>query len=33
VFFRSLSALAFADIVVDVGLPPGVFNIVTGYGK
>lgn len=28
--FTSLSALAFAEIVAEVGLPPGVVNIVTG---
>lgn len=28
----SLSAVEFAQIVADVGLPPGVFNLVTGYG-
>ncbi len=27
-----LSAYVFADVADDVGLPPGVFNVVTGYG-
>ena len=31
--WTSLSALAFADICAEVGLPPGVINIVTGDGK
>ncbi|MHB8751842.1 MAG: aldehyde dehydrogenase family protein, partial [Aggregatilineales bacterium] len=30
--FTSLTALAFAEICADVGLPPGVVNIVTGDG-
>ena len=30
--FTPLSALAFADICIEVGLPPGVVNIVTGDG-
>jgi acyl-CoA reductase-like NAD-dependent aldehyde dehydrogenase len=28
-----LSALALAEIVEDIGLPPGVFNVVTGRGS
>ena len=31
--FTSLSALAFAELCADVGLPPGVVNIVTGDGR
>ncbi|HWE64275.1 MAG TPA: aldehyde dehydrogenase family protein, partial [Chloroflexota bacterium] len=31
--FTSLSALAFAELVQEVGLPPGVVNIVTGDGR
>jgi aldehyde dehydrogenase (NAD+) len=31
--FTSLTALAFAEICADVGLPPGVVNIVTGDGR
>jgi aldehyde dehydrogenase (NAD+) len=31
--FTSLSALAFAELCEDVGLPPGVVNIVTGDGR
>jgi acyl-CoA reductase-like NAD-dependent aldehyde dehydrogenase len=28
----SLSALKFAELVAEAGFPPGVFNVVTGYG-
>jgi betaine-aldehyde dehydrogenase len=28
-----LTAIVFAEIVADIGLPPGVVNIVNGYGK
>jgi phenylacetaldehyde dehydrogenase len=28
----SLSALRFAELVAEAGFPPGVFNLVTGYG-
>ena len=31
--FTSVTALAFAELVAAVGLPPGVLNIVTGDGK
>src|SRR5687767_1631221 len=31
--FTSLSALAFAELCADVGLPPGVVNIATGDGR
>ncbi|MBF0279510.1 MAG: aldehyde dehydrogenase family protein [SAR324 cluster bacterium] len=31
--FTSLTALAFAEICDNIGLPPGVVNIVTGAGK
>jgi aldehyde dehydrogenase (NAD+) len=31
--FTSITALAFAELVATVGLPPGVVNIVTGDGK
>jgi aldehyde dehydrogenase (NAD+) len=31
--FTSLTALLFAEICVNVGLPPGVVNIITGDGK
>jgi aldehyde dehydrogenase (NAD+) len=31
--FTSLTAVLFADLCVDAGLPPGVVNIVTGDGK
>jgi aldehyde dehydrogenase (NAD+) len=31
--FTSLTALLFADICADAGLPPGVVNIVTGDGR
>ena len=31
--FTSLSALRFAEIMAEVGLPPGVVNIVTGDGR
>ncbi len=31
--FTSLTALLFADICTQIGLPPGVVNIVTGDGK
>jgi aldehyde dehydrogenase (NAD+) len=31
--FTSLTALAFAEIARDAGLPPGVFNVVTGDGQ
>ena len=31
--FTSLTALRFAELVHDIGLPPGVFNLVTGDGR
>jgi aldehyde dehydrogenase (NAD+) len=31
--FTSLTALRFADLLGDIGLPPGVINIVTGDGR
>src|SRR2546425_5163996 len=32
--FRSpLTALAFAEIVAEAGLPPGVLNVITGDGR
>jgi aldehyde dehydrogenase (NAD+) len=31
--FTSLTALAFAELTAAVGLPPGVFNVVTGDGR
>ena len=31
--FTSLTALAFAEIVESVGLPPGVVNVITGDGR
>jgi aldehyde dehydrogenase (NAD+) len=31
--FTPLTALAFADICREIGLPPGVVNIVTGDGS
>ncbi len=31
--WTSLSALAFAEICAEIGLPPGIVNIVTGDGK
>ncbi len=31
--FTSLSALLFAELCTNIGLPPGVVNIVTGMGK
>ena len=31
--YTSLTALLFAEICSQVGLPPGVFNLVTGPGK
>jgi len=31
--FTPLSALRFAELCVDVGLPPGVLNIITGDGR
>jgi aldehyde dehydrogenase (NAD+) len=31
--FTSLTALLFADICIEAGLPPGVVNIITGDGK
>src|SRR5216117_1530220 len=31
--FTPLTALAFAELCIEVGLPPGVVNIVTGDGK
>jgi aldehyde dehydrogenase (NAD+) len=31
--FTSLTALAFAELTSAVGLPPGVFNVVTGDGR
>src|ERR1039457_1560455 len=31
--FTPLTALALAEIVADVGLPPGVVNIITGDGR
>jgi aldehyde dehydrogenase (NAD+) len=31
--FTSITALAFAEIVQEIGLPPGVVNIVTGDGR
>ncbi|MEM8963299.1 MAG: aldehyde dehydrogenase family protein [Acidobacteriota bacterium] len=31
--FTSLTALAFAEICAEVGLPPGVFNLLTGDGR
>ena len=31
--FTSLTALAFAEIIESIGLPPGVVNIVTGDGR
>ena len=31
--YTRLSALLFADICAEAGLPPGVFNVVTGDGR
>ncbi|MBK5098483.1 MAG: aldehyde dehydrogenase family protein, partial [Gemmatimonadetes bacterium] len=31
--FTSLTALAFAELTAAIGLPPGVFNVVTGDGR
>ncbi len=31
--YTRLSALLFADICAEAGLPPGVFNVVTGPGS
>ena len=31
--FTSLSALAFAELCAEIGLPPGVVNVVTGDGR
>lgn len=31
--FTSASTLAFADLVAEAGIPKGVFNVVTGFGK
>ena len=31
--YTRLSALVFAEICAEAGLPPGVFNVVTGDGK
>ena len=31
--FTRLSALLFAEICAEAGLPPGVFNVVTGPGS
>ena len=31
--FTSLTALAFAEIIQEIGLPPGVLNIITGDGR
>jgi aldehyde dehydrogenase (NAD+) len=31
--FTSLSAVRLAELALEAGIPPGVFNVVTGYGK
>ena len=31
--YTRLSALLFADICAEAGLPPGVFNVLTGDGR